>query len=293
MSRAASLMGRSAAALLLSATTIPAVAATRSSDVQVTWIGGPTMELRFGPIRIITDPVFGEGPESFRIYDPNVGRPDVAQARLAPLPKVPLHRIDLVLVSHAHEDHLDRTAIAKLGNRIEFLVPPSQLADVRKRGVNSVNGIALGETRTIARGGYRVMITAVAARHSQQPKYLPILGDVNGYWLEFHHGRYRRTVYWTGDSFAPAGGVPAALRNPDLFIPHLGAVGAQGPIGHVSMSWSHALSFARDLQPGTIIPIHHSTFSLYREPIELFVDAAKAASFKVERLREGGVFRLR
>lgn len=293
MKRAAPMSLRIAAALLLGSTAISAAATASTSDVRVTWIGGPTMLVRFGPIRILTDPVLGEGPEAFRIYDPNVGKPDVAQARFAPLPKLPLDRVDLVLVSHAHEDHLDRTAIAKLGNLVEFVVPRSQLAEVRNRGVIRANGLALGETQTIARGGYKVTITAVTAQHSQQPEYLPILGDVNGYWLEFRHGRYRRTVYWTGDSFAQLDGAPAALRNPDLFIPHLGAVGADGPIGYVSMGWSHALSFARDVQPAIILPIHHSTFSLYREPIELFVDAAKAASFKVERLREGGEYRLK
>ncbi len=284
---------RLAVALLLGAAAIPVAAAASPSDVRVTWIGGPTMLVRFGPIRILTDPVLGEGPEAFSIYDPNVGKPDVAQARLAPLPKAPLDGLDLVLVSHAHEDHLDRTAIVSLGDRAEFLVPPSQLAEVRKRGASRTSGMALGEKRTISRGGYQVTITAVAAQHSQQPKFLAILGDVNGYWLEFRHGHYRRTIYWTGDSFAPASGVPTALRNPDLLIPHLGGVGAKGPIGHVSMGSSHALAFARDVRPRAILPIHHSTFSLYREPIELFVDAAKAASFKVERLREGGEYRLK
>lgn len=292
MKRTAAITFRMVAALLLGAIGFPAAAAS-PSDVRVTWVGGPTMMLRFGPIRILTDPVLGEGSEAFRIYDPNVGKPDVAQARLAPLPKVPLDRFDLVLVSHAHEDHLDRTAIAKLGQHAEFLVPPSQLTEVRKRGVSRPSGLALGETRTISRGAYQVAITAVAARHSQDAKFLPILGEVNGYWLEFRHGRYRRTIYWTGDSFAPAGGVLTTLRNPDLFIPHLGGVGAKGPIGHVSMGSSHALAFAREVRPRAILPIHHSTFSLYREPIEPFVDAAKAASFKVERLREGDEYRLK
>jgi N-acyl-phosphatidylethanolamine-hydrolysing phospholipase D len=286
-------MTRLTAAALLLGPTAPAAAAAGPSEVRVTWVGGPTMVLRFGPIRILTDPVLGEGSEAFRIYDPNVGTPDVAQARLVPLPKVSLDRIDLVLVSHAHEDHLDRTAIGKLGQHAEFLVPPSQLDDVRKRGVNRASGLALGNTRTISRGDYQVTITAVAARHSEDAKLLPILGDVNGYWFEFRHRRYRRTIYWTGDSFAPAGGVPLKLRNPNLFIPHLGGVGAKGPIGHVSMGSSHALVFARDVQPRAILPIHHSTFSLYREPIEPFVDAARVASFKVERLREGDEYRLK
>lgn len=280
------------AGVLLASVTAP-VAAANSSAVRLKWVGGPTMVIRFGPIQLLTDPVLGEGQQAFRVYDPNIGKPDVPQARASPLPKVQLNAIDLVLLSHIHEDHLDRAAVERIGTATEFIVPPSQLADLRNRGGTRAGAIAPGEVRKITRGGYAVTITAVQAQHSPEPKFLPILGDVNGYWLEFRHGSYRRTVYWAGDSFPPPTGVPAELRNPDLFIPHLGGVGAAGPLGYVSMSWRHALAFAEQVQPRAILPVHHSTFSLYREPIELFLDAARAKSLKVERLKEGEELQLR
>lgn len=279
---------RLAAVVLLSTT-----AASNSSPARVQWIGGPTMVIRFGPIQLLTDPVLGEGMEAFTVYDPNVGKPNVAQARLSALPKVELNEIDLVLLSHIHEDHLDRTAIELLGTSNEFSVPPSELADLRKRGISHASAIAPGEVRKIVRGGYAITITAVQGQHSREAKFLSILGEVNGYWLEFRHGRYRRTIYWTGDSFLPAAGVPASLRNPDLFIPHLGGVGAHGPLGYVSMGWRDALAFAAAVQPRDILAVHHSTFSLYREPIEAFFAEAGAKSFKVERLKEGDAIELR
>lgn len=279
------------AGVMLSSSATQATTAN-SAAVGVTWVGGPTMLIRFGPIRLLTDPVLGEGCQAFRVYDPNTGKPDVVQARLSPLPKLSLKAIDLILLSHIHEDHLDQAAVDRLGNSSEFLVPRSELRDLSKRGVKRANGIAPGEVRVIMRKGYSVRITAVQGYHSTDPKFLPILGDVNSYWLEFHHGSYRRTIYWTGDSFAPPGGVPSALRHPDLFIPHLGGVGATGPLGYVSMSWRHALHFAQDVRPKAILPIHHSTFSLYREPIEPFVAAARRQSFKVEHLKEGESVRL-
>lgn len=281
------------AARLLAVVLLSTSAPAHSSPVRVRWIGGPTMLIRFGPIRLLTDPVLGDGPEAFRVYDPNVGKPDVAQARLSALPKLRLGKIDLVLLSHIHEDHLDRAAIERIGTSTDFVVPPSELADLRKRGVNRPSAIAPGEMRTIISGAYVVTITAIQGRHSPQPKFLPILGDVNSYWLEFRHGSYRRTVYWTADSFAPAEGVPAQLRDPDLFIPHLGGVGEAGPIGYVSMGWSHALAFSQQVRPKAILPVHHSTFSLYREPIQLFVDAAREKSLKVERLEEGEAIELK
>jgi N-acyl-phosphatidylethanolamine-hydrolysing phospholipase D len=277
-----------AGAAVLAASAPAAVPAPEVPRASVQWAGGPTLLLRFGPIAILTDPVLGEGPQAFRIFDPNSGTPDMAQARLAPLPDLPYERADLVLVSHAHEDHLDAAAIVRLGGAVPFLVPAEQVEAVRARGAVRVTGISWGETHRLEDGGYEVAITAVPARHSEAPQYLPVLGAVNSYWIELRRGDYRRTIYWTGDSFAPADGVPAALRAPDLFVPHLGAVGVGGPIGPVSMGAAQAIPFARAVRPRVVLPIHHSTFSLYREPADRFVEAARAEGLRVERLAEGG-----
>ncbi len=255
--------------------------------VRAAWIGGPTLLIRFGPIVIVTDPVLGEGPEAFRIFDPNSGLADAVQARLVPLPDLPLAGADLVLLSHDHEDHLDATAVSRLGARAPFLVPEAQAAKVRARGVARVAGLGRDGSRTSAERGFTVTITAVPARHSERSDLLPLLGEVNAYWLEFRRGQYRRTLYWTGDGFPPAEGLPKRFRAPDLFVPHLGGVGAAGALGPVSMGAEHAVRFARIVRPRAILPIHHSTFSLYREPIALFVRAAEEAGFRVARLAEG------
>lgn len=270
-------------AALLSFST-PALA---TEPVRAAWAGGPTLLIRFGPISILTDPVLGEGPEAFRIFDPNTATPDAAQARLSPLPALAFDRADLVLVSHDHEDHLDRTAVARLGSRIPFVVPAAQESRIRARGVARISALGPGSSHRLSRNGYTVTITAVAGRHSERPELLGVLGEVNGYWLEFRHRRYRRTIYWTGDSFPPADGLPNGLAAPDLFVPHLGGVGAGGRFGHVSMGAEHALRFARIVRPRSILPIHHSTFSLYREPIAVFLAAADGAGIRVERIGEG------
>ena len=296
--RKSRLLLRLAAAAVVGATvvavTTPASAAAsrRSERVTIEWVGGPTMLIRFGPFHILTDPVLGEGPTAFRIFDPNTGTPDAPQSRLVPLPRLALAATDLVLLSHAHEDHLDAVAIERLPGGVSVLLPEDQEGQVRARGLTGADGIAWRESRILEQDGYRVSITAVAARHTESPAYLAVLGSVNGYWLEFRRGDYRRTIYWTGDSFAPAEGVPNHLRGPDLFVPHLGGVGAGGPIGPVSMTAMHALAFARAVRPRAVLPIHHSTFSLYREPIGPFLAAAERAELNVVRLREGKAFAL-
>ena len=277
-----------ALALLFSSASARAAAAAEQAPVRAAWVGGPTLLFRFGPIAILTDPVLGEGEEAFRMYDPNSGREDAPHARLAPLPAVPVEEADLILISHDHADHLDETALARLGGKARFLVPLSQEETLRGRGASDVLGLPWRASHTLRKDGYSVTITAVPAQHSERPDAATALGEVNGYWLDFRHEGYRRTVYWTGDSFPVPAEFSSALRAPDLLVPHLGGVGEGGPLGQVSMGAGQAVSFARAVGPKAVLPIHHSTFSLYREPIESFVEAAKGQPWKLELLDEGG-----
>lgn len=262
----------------------PASDARQAEEVKALWVGGPTLMFRFGPITIVTDPVLGR---SFRMIDPNSGAADAAHSRLAPLPDVPVEQADLVLVSHDHADHLDEAALARL-KKASFLVPLAQAATVRQRGVEQVLGLPWRASHSVRKDGYSVTVTAVPAQHSERPELRPVLGEVNGYWIEFRRGKYRRTVYWTGDSFPVPAEFSGALRSPDLLVPHLGGVGEGGPFGQVSMGAREAMLFARAVEPKAVLPIHHSTFSLYREPIDVFAKAAAQEPWKLEVLDEGG-----
>lgn len=244
--------------------------------VHAVWAGGPTLLLRFGPIELVTDPVLGEGADAFRMFDPNTGVEDAAHARLVALPALDFAQVDLVLVSH---DHLDASAIAELGT-VPHVVPAGEGAALTQRGVSTTIGLAWGETMRIEDAGYEVVIEAVPARHSPVPDIAAQLGGGNGYWLTFTHGDFTRSLYWTGDTF-PGAGIPEGREPPDWLVPHLGGVGQGGPFGPVSMTAEDAARFARDTGAAAVLPIHHSTFSLYREPIEAFVTASEGEAWQV------------
>ena len=75
--------------------------------MRATWVGHSTVLLQLGGLNLITDPVFSRraspvqwlGPR--RVMDPGLGLDD-----LPPL--------DLVLLSHNHYDHLDRSSVRHL-----------------------------------------------------------------------------------------------------------------------------------------------------------------------------------
>lgn len=75
----------------------------------VTWIGHATMLVQAGGLNILTDPIWSETAGPFGFGPKRVAQPGV---RFADLPK-----IDLVLVSHNHYDHMDLTTLKRLWAR--------------------------------------------------------------------------------------------------------------------------------------------------------------------------------
>ena len=70
------------------------------SDIRYTWIGHSTAVIQIGPDNLIIDPVFSNRCSPVQIAGPKRFRPPACT-----IPELP--KIDLVLISHDHYDHLD------------------------------------------------------------------------------------------------------------------------------------------------------------------------------------------
>jgi len=84
--------------------------------LQVTWLGHSTFLLQAGGVTILTDPIFADRASPLSFAGPKRYKPHVID--YAKLPKV-----DYVIISHDHYDHLDATATKILGNGPRYLVP--------------------------------------------------------------------------------------------------------------------------------------------------------------------------
>jgi len=90
-------------------TAAPEITYPRASDYHfaATWIGHATVLLQFGSLNILTDPIFSQrsspvqwtGPR--RVMDPAL-----------PIDKLP--PVDVVLLSHNHYDHLDKSSVKRI-----------------------------------------------------------------------------------------------------------------------------------------------------------------------------------
>jgi L-ascorbate metabolism protein UlaG (beta-lactamase superfamily) len=98
----------------------------------VTWIGHSTVLVQAGGINILTDPIWSEHAGPFGFGPKRVRAPGI---KFDDLPK-----IDLVLVSHNHYDHMDLDTLKRLWRRDRPLIVTSLGNDtiLRQAGVPSV-----------------------------------------------------------------------------------------------------------------------------------------------------------
>ena len=95
-------------------TTVPVAASRPAARIMgdrmvVTWIGHASVLIQTHGLNILTDPIYAERAGPFGFGPKRVAAPGVAFDDLP--------RIDLVLVSHNHYDHLDQAALRRLWQR--------------------------------------------------------------------------------------------------------------------------------------------------------------------------------
>ena len=100
----------------------PAIAHPRAAvgELRATWVGHATFLLQLGDLNVLTDPHWSERASPLEWAGPRrLAPPGVTWEELPP--------IDLVVVSHDHYDHLDRTTVRRLadrfGNDVRWLAP--------------------------------------------------------------------------------------------------------------------------------------------------------------------------
>lgn len=133
-----------------------------TSATSATWIGHSTYYILWKNYGILTDPIFSQYASPIQLAGPRRGTPP--GRALDSLP-----RVDLVIISHDHYDHLDRTSIAKIFNRwnqVKFAVPLKVAAILESWGIPSENIVELDWWESAEAGPLKV--TFVPAHHTSR-----------------------------------------------------------------------------------------------------------------------------
>jgi L-ascorbate metabolism protein UlaG (beta-lactamase superfamily) len=270
--------------------------AAQSGSIQ--WIGGPTAFLERGGLRVITDPMLGpRGPNAFTLpKHPSSGQPNAAIERYLAPASYSLEGLDAILISHTHNDHVDARAKELLPKNLPLVVAAAGAEAMRVAGFQDVRPLDWGESVTIAKGATQLRVLALPAHHAHDSEVDRSVGKGNGYILEWRDAQGSYRAYWTGDAVVSdeTRDFVQQYGRVDLLLPHMGGVGGDGEHGLRTMNAEEALELTRRVDPKVVMPIHHTTFGHYREPIEALeqqaADKGEAARFRFLRLGERAAF---
>jgi L-ascorbate metabolism protein UlaG (beta-lactamase superfamily) len=237
-----------------------------ASGLRVTWMGHSTMLIEIDGARVLVDPVWDERAAPVSWAGPK-------RFFAAPLHLEELPRVDVVLISHDHYDHLGAQTISKLA-KLERLsnarwVTALGVGPILVRlGVKPDRISELDWTESVCVAGLEV--TALPARHFSGRS---LFRRFESLWASFVIAGPKHRVYYGADSgewdgFAEIGREYGPF---DLTMLEIGAYDPlwadihMGPDGAVRM-------FAAIGGNGLLMPIHWGLFNLalhaWNQPIE-------------------------
>lgn len=267
------------------------------SNGTIHWIGGPTAVLERGGLRVITDPMLGpRGENAFTLpKHPSSGVIDAPVARYTSPAPLTIDGLDAILISHTHNDHVDATAKRMLPKSLPLVVAAAGAEAMRAAGFTDVRPLDWGQTLTLEAHGTKLQVLAVPAHHAHAGELDAMLGKGNGYILDWQNANGSYRIYWTGDAVVSdeTKDFESHYGKIDLLLPHMGGVGGDGGLGLRTMNSEEAMELVNRVAPTLVIPIHHTTFAHYREPIEALQQRAAEAG-QVQRfhfIREGETYK--
>jgi L-ascorbate metabolism protein UlaG (beta-lactamase superfamily) len=236
------------------------------SNTQVTlaWLGHSTVLINFFGVTILTDPVLfprvGIRLPGITIGPKRLTAPALAVHDLPP--------IDLILVSHAHFDHLDLRTLSCF-NETTRVITARATSDLLKRTrFSNITELDWGESKTLSATAGEILIAAFPVKHWGARTQRDTHRGYNGYLIE----RNGRRIIFAGDTAMTKSF--AALRRHGPIDVAIMSISAYNPWIQSHCTPEQAVQMANAAGARFVMPVHHQTFRLsfepFREPIERF-----------------------
>lgn len=244
------------------------------NDLRITWLGHSAMVIESGGIRVLTDPVFAGRIGPFTFAGPRRYHP-------TPVTIAQLPRLDAILVSHDHFDHLCKRSmieLAKLG--VPVITSLGVGALLERFGVSTVTELDWWERHAMLGGD--LSFTAVPAHHFSGRS----LTDRNRtLWSSWVIQTPRHKLFFSGDT-GPHAGFTAIGQRLGPFDVTMLEIGAWNPAwADIHLGPANALGAFAELGGGTLLPVHWGTFDLglhpWDEPAEMLYELAHGSGTRI------------
>jgi L-ascorbate metabolism protein UlaG (beta-lactamase superfamily) len=228
----------------------------RDDRLTLAWLGHATVLLNVFGVWVLTDPAL-RARIGIRVGPFTLG----PKRYVAPALKVSeLPPIDVVLLTHAHMDHLDLGTLRHLPRDVTVITAASTADLVAPIRFREVIELGWGERQQLETRHGDLSIEAFKVRHWGARMRSDVHRGFNGYLIE----RRGRRVCIAGDtastSFAAVGRAPTDV----MVVP----IGAYNPWITSHCTPEQAVEMADQARAEFVVPVHHRTFRLSWEPID-------------------------
>jgi L-ascorbate metabolism protein UlaG (beta-lactamase superfamily) len=238
----------------------------RDSEITGAWLGHSTVLLNFFGLWVVTDPVLATRC-GLRFGPLTIGprrwvRPALSVRQLP--------KIDLVLLSHAHMDHLDLWTLRRLPGRPHAVTAAGMRDLLTGMPFSGVTELAWDESAKIDTPHGQVLVTARQVAHWGARMRTDDWRGYCGFVLE----RNGRKIGFAGDTARTSFKHWANGSDIDLMaLP----IGAYNPWVASHCNPEEAVAMASEARAHYLLPIHHTTFQLSNEPMEEPIARFRAA----------------
>ena len=254
----------------------PAAAGAQTGTVQ--FIGTATVLIRYQGLTILTDPNFlHKGDHVHLGYGLTSQRQTNPAIEFDQLPP-----IDLVILSHMHDEHFDNLVQDRL-NRNTPIVSTREASEALKRlGFKQRFALSDWDRLEVSKGDTRLRITSVPGRHGAAgvAVLLPtVMGSVLDFGANADTPDYR--MYISGDTlvYDDIRAIPQRFPGIDLALLHLGGTRILGMF-KVTMDGKDGVQMMQIVNPKKTIPIHYNDYDVFKSPLAEFAREVKAAGME-------------
>lgn len=234
--------------------------------ITLAWLGHATVLIDFYGLRILTDPVL------FSRIGVDLGVGSLGPLRLVNCALAPdrLPPIDLLLVSHAHFDHLDTPSLTVVPGTPTVVMAKGTADLLPSRPVDGVHELRWNEHVRVTTSRGDAVVHAIEVKHWGARIQRDTWRGYTGWIVE----REGRRLLIGGDTANTQAFGAHRARGP--FDAAIMPIGAYDPWISNHCTPEQAIAMADAAGARLILPVHHKSFQLSREPVHEPIERAEA-----------------